>query len=57
MNNLSLKIEDRIAVDAPARTEDARQAGAEPINGIGFYRFRIGAFQATVVSDGQGRFR
>src|ERR1700736_3128925 len=34
--------------------EDARQAGAEPQNGNGFYRFKIGDFQATVISDGYG---
>jgi len=40
------------------QAEDARQAGAEPLNGNGFYRFRIGDFQATVISDGLcGRFR
>ena len=40
----------------PASTwaEDARQAGAEPLNGDGFYRFKIGDFQATVISDGYG---
>jgi len=42
---------------ASAQAEDARQAGAEPLNGNGFYRFRIGDFQATVISDGYGRFR
>jgi len=39
---------------ASAQAEDARQAGAEPLNGNGFYRFRIGDFQATVISDGYG---
>ena len=38
-----------------AQAEDARQAGAEPQNGNGFYRFKIGDFQATVVSDGYGQ--
>ncbi len=33
---------------------DARQADAEPLNGDGFYRFKIGDFQATVISDGYG---
>jgi hypothetical protein len=37
-----------------ARAEDARQAGAAPLNGNGFYRFRIGDFQATMISDGYG---
>ena len=54
MNNVSFESEDRIAVDASAHAEDARQAGAEPLNGNGFYRFKIGDFKATVISDGQG---
>ena len=33
---------------------DARQAVADPLNRDGFYRFKIGAFQATVISDGYG---
>jgi glyoxylase-like metal-dependent hydrolase (beta-lactamase superfamily II) len=40
---------------ASAQSEDARQAGAEPLNGNGFYRFKIGDFQATVISDGYGQ--
>ena len=40
---------------ALAQSEDARQAGAEPQNGNGFYRFKIGDFQATVISDGYGQ--
>ena len=39
---------------ASAWAEDVRQAGAEPLNGDGFYRFKIGDFQATVISDGYG---
>jgi glyoxylase-like metal-dependent hydrolase (beta-lactamase superfamily II) len=39
---------------ASGRAEDASQAGAEPLNGNGFYRFKIGDFQATVISDGYG---
>ena len=39
---------------ASAWAEDARQAGAEPLNGDGFYRFKIGDVQATVISDGYG---
>src|SRR5271169_3661167 len=54
MSNASFETEDRIAVDASAWAEDARQAGAEPLNGDGFYRFKIGDFQATVISDGYG---
>ena len=54
MNNASFKTEDRIAVDASARGEDPNQAGADALNGNGFYRFKIGDFQATVISDGQG---
>src|ERR1700720_5044948 len=40
---------------ASARAEGASQAGAEPLNGNGFYRFKIGDFQATVISDGYGQ--
>src|ERR1700720_5045465 len=39
---------------ASAQAEDTRQAGAEPQNGNGFYRFKIGDFQGTVISDGYG---
>jgi hypothetical protein len=38
---------------ASARAEGTRQAGAEPLNGNGFYRFKI--YQATVISDGYGQ--
>src|SRR6202045_1976029 len=44
-----------ILTPASAQAENARQAGAEPLNGNGFYRFKIGDFQATVVSDGHGQ--
>jgi glyoxylase-like metal-dependent hydrolase (beta-lactamase superfamily II) len=37
---------------ASARAEDARQPDAVPLSGNGFYRFKIGDFQATVISDG-----
>src|ERR1700681_3061889 len=40
---------------ASAQSEDAREADAEPLNGNGFYRFKIGDFQATVISDGYGQ--
>src|ERR1700736_1241637 len=40
---------------ASAQSEGARQAAAEPLNGNGFYRFKIGDFQATVISDGYGQ--
>jgi hypothetical protein len=40
---------------ALAHADDARQAGAERPNGNGFYRFKIGDFQATVISDGYGQ--
>jgi glyoxylase-like metal-dependent hydrolase (beta-lactamase superfamily II) len=40
---------------ASVRAEDARQAGAELLNGNGFYRLKIGDFQATVISDGYGQ--
>src|SRR5580704_9849159 len=43
-----------ILTSTSALAEDARQAGAEPLNGNGFYRFKIGDFQATVISDGFG---
>src|SRR5258708_27618995 len=39
---------------ASAQAEDAHKAGAESLNGNGFYRFKIGDFQATVISDGYG---
>src|SRR3981081_820858 len=39
---------------ASAPAEDARQAGAESLNGNGFYRFKIGDFQPPVASDGYG---
>jgi glyoxylase-like metal-dependent hydrolase (beta-lactamase superfamily II) len=31
---------------------DAQQAAVEPLNGNGFYRFKIGDLRATVISDG-----
>src|ERR1700726_992882 len=43
-----------ILTSASAQAEDPRQAGAESLNGNGFYRFKIGDFQATVISDGYG---
>ena len=43
-----------ILTSAATQAEDARQAGAESLNGNGFYRFNIGDFQATVISDGYG---
>jgi hypothetical protein len=43
-----------ILTSASAQAEDARQAGLQPLNGNGFYRFKIGDFQATVISDGYG---
>jgi hypothetical protein len=54
MNNVSFETEDHLAVDASAHVEDARPAGGEPLNGNGFFRFRIGDFRATVISDGYG---
>jgi hypothetical protein len=44
-----------LVTPASAHAEDARQAGAESLNGNGFYRFKIGDFQATVISDGYGQ--
>src|SRR5271168_4539440 len=43
-----------ILTPGSARAEDARQPGTESLNGNGFYRFKIGDFQATVISDGYG---
>jgi glyoxylase-like metal-dependent hydrolase (beta-lactamase superfamily II) len=40
---------------ASARAEGASQADVEPLNGDGFYRFKIGDFQAIVISDGYGQ--
>jgi glyoxylase-like metal-dependent hydrolase (beta-lactamase superfamily II) len=40
---------------ASAQAEGANHADAEPLSGDGFYRFKIGDFQATVVSDGYGQ--
>jgi glyoxylase-like metal-dependent hydrolase (beta-lactamase superfamily II) len=54
MNNVSFETEARIAGDASPQADNFNQTGAEPLNGNGFYRFKIGDFQATVVSDGQG---
>jgi glyoxylase-like metal-dependent hydrolase (beta-lactamase superfamily II) len=39
---------------ASAWAEGVSQAGSEPLNGDGFYRFKIGDFRATVISDGYG---
>ena len=44
-----------LVTPASTHAEDARQAGAESLNGNGFYRFKIGDFQATVISDGHGQ--
>jgi glyoxylase-like metal-dependent hydrolase (beta-lactamase superfamily II) len=45
----------RLLTPASVQAERARQAGAEPLNGNGFYRFKIGDLQATVISDGYGQ--
>jgi glyoxylase-like metal-dependent hydrolase (beta-lactamase superfamily II) len=37
-------------------TQVVEEENAEPLNGNGFYRFKIGDFQATVISDGYGDF-
>jgi len=52
---LLLQTATRLITTASARSEEARQAGADPLNGDGFYRFKIGDFQATVISDGSGQ--
>ena len=57
MNDASFETEDRLALGASARANDSNQALTEPLNGNGFYRFKIGDFQATVISDGQGPIR
>src|ERR1700693_5987425 len=44
-----------ILTSASAQAKDAPQAGTESLNGNGFYRFKIGDFQATVISDGYGQ--
>jgi glyoxylase-like metal-dependent hydrolase (beta-lactamase superfamily II) len=41
---------------ASAQAEGDSQASAQPLNGNGFYRFKIGDFEATVISDGYGEF-
>ena len=43
-----------IPTPASAQAENAHHAEAEPLNGNGFYRFKIGDFQVTVISDGHG---
>jgi glyoxylase-like metal-dependent hydrolase (beta-lactamase superfamily II) len=53
MNSVLLKGEGRIAAEA-SLSQDAFRVGEEASNGNGFYRFKIGDFQATVISDGQG---
>ena len=45
----------RLIPPASAQSENAGQTGAETLNGDGFYRFKIGDFQATVISDGYGQ--
>src|ERR1700722_18167613 len=57
MNNASFETEDRIAVDPSARADGPNQTGADALNGDGFYRFKIGDFQATVISDGYGQIQ
>jgi glyoxylase-like metal-dependent hydrolase (beta-lactamase superfamily II) len=45
----------RVLTPTSVQAEGARLAGAEPLNGNGSYRFKIGDFQATVISDGYGQ--
>ena len=54
MNSAPFETDDRIAGDTSTQADNFNQTGAEPPNGNGFYRFKIGDFQATVISDGQG---
>jgi glyoxylase-like metal-dependent hydrolase (beta-lactamase superfamily II) len=44
-----------LLIPTSTEAEDAHQTGAQPLNGNGFYRFKIGDFQATVISDGYGQ--
>ena len=44
-----------LPIPASVQAVDAGQARAEPLSGNGFYRFKIGDFQATVISDGHGQ--
>jgi hypothetical protein len=37
-----------------AQAEETQPATQAPLNGNGFYRFKVGEFQATVTSDGYG---
>jgi glyoxylase-like metal-dependent hydrolase (beta-lactamase superfamily II) len=43
-----------VLASASVQAENADHAETEPLNGNGFYRFRVGDFQATVISDGHG---
>ena len=43
-----------ILAPASVQAENAHHAEAESLSGYGFYRFKIGDFQATVISDGYG---
>jgi hypothetical protein len=37
-------------------TQEVKDKNSEPLNCNGLYRFKIGDFQATVISDGYGDF-
>ena len=39
----------------PNLAQAETQSGGESLNGHGFYRFKIGDFKATVISDGYGQ--
>src|SRR5882757_7859391 len=53
---LETDMSDSPTILAPAsvQAENAHHAEAEPLNGNGFYRFKIGALQAIVIADGYG---
>src|SRR5258706_14707032 len=43
-----------LALPKGSRAETGGQAETSQTNGSGFYRFKVGDFQATVISDGYG---
>jgi glyoxylase-like metal-dependent hydrolase (beta-lactamase superfamily II) len=44
-----------LAVPGLVHAEEAKPAAQAPQNGNGFYRFMVGDFQMTVISDGRGK--
>jgi hypothetical protein len=43
-----------VLASASVQPENADHAEAQSLNGNGVYRFMVGDFQATVISDGYG---